>query len=496
MRQKPFTMLSQKKNIPRKVAFVACLILMLILIYLRFLQQTKLCRRVEEGQLISLEIESENNPRVFNSWTVRHHNNTRIEIVDKNVDLSVLNQGSRAVVTSRVAEIYPKYDKKPKVQAEVSPGKEGRRIEPQYNSIEGKFFDKIFINHIDQLISKRECKIRLINTTIHPLGDSRPSVLTHIISARQKIRLIRLEIFTQFYRLLPASHADLATGVLLGSDNLTPSLEKQTFIKAGVLHVVAASGYNVSVVIGLVGMNLRKFFRFRLVILISGLVIIGYVILAGESVSVIRAGLMALLALTAKFHGRMINGIWILMWCVLIMALWDPLVIFSVSLWLSVAATLGLLCGLPKYEGLEIDQQSTEGGSKNIASIMQVLVENFQTTFAASIFTTPILVIVFGQLSLVSIVANTLLLWLIPYLMLFAATLAIFSLLNFPMTKMLAVLVYVVSEMFLQGARLAASLPKAAITLDESEEKLGILIIWLALVWYFIKFRHKVADDE
>ena len=117
---------------------------------------------------------------------------------------------------------------------------------------------------------------------------------------------------------------------------------RDAFIRAGLAHTLAASGFHVSLVLGLVlaltrslGSQLR--FGFGLAALIF------YVSLTGGSVSVLRAAIMGFGALIGLVTERKIKPLGCLLMAATLLLIWNPQWIWDIGFQLSVMATLGLV---------------------------------------------------------------------------------------------------------------------------------------------------------
>lgn len=208
--------------------------------------------------------------------------------------------------------------------------------------------------------------------------------------------------------LLPEPMAGLLTGLLIGgSDTLAPEM-KAVFAETGLSHIVAVSGYNMSVVAeGLVILSLilgmwRKW--------AVGLAIIGlfcFLLVIDGSAASLRAALMAWLAFGAYFVGRPAaswNGLLI---AAIIMLAVNPLLIrYDVGFQLSFLATLALLFFMRSFETFDFFRH----WYGKVAAW-------FLTTIIIELFTAPIIISTFGMISLIAPVANAIILPLVPWAM-------------------------------------------------------------------------------
>ncbi len=205
--------------------------------------------------------------------------------------------------------------------------------------------------------------------------------------------------------VLPEPEAGLASGILVGLRDRVDRELATDFTTAGVSHVVAISGWNIAVVAAAVGAPLRGLQRGRraLVILV---VIAAYTLVAGASPSVVRAALMAGVALTARELGRPGRAASFLAIAALAMLLLDPAVISDAGFRLSVAATAGLLVWASPL-------------ARRLSSARGVrlpgwLSETLALSLAAQLATLPIVLGSFGRLSLVAPLANLVVAPLVP----------------------------------------------------------------------------------
>jgi len=151
-------------------------------------------------------------------------------------------------------------------------------------------------------------------------------------------------------RSLPEPMASLSAGILLGVKGQMPKQFYDALVNTGTLHIVAASGYNVSIV-ATIAMRVIGGFVSRNVAIVMGIVaIIVYVFLAGGSASVLRAGIMGSLTLVSFYFGRPAEANRLLFVTAGIMLLIDPILIFDIGFQLSFVATAGLLYLEPLIE--------------------------------------------------------------------------------------------------------------------------------------------------
>lgn len=232
----------------------------------------------------------------------------------------------------------------------------------------------------ERITEKKDKYLSLRIETIDRLGVS-PGL--GVLMAR-----VRAGVISRLIAWLPGDEGGLAAGILVGGDEVMSDTGIKAFRKAGLAHVVAASGYNVAVVaqgtLTLLTLVLGRVKGMCFVILF----IILYVFVAGGSASVIRAGVMAILVIIGRIWGRKTDGLWILAISSLLMLLVKPEWLWDIGFQLSVAATAGIII---------------VGGNNLVTQ-----------TLAAYTATLPLGLHYFGNLSILAPLTNVLLIWPVP----------------------------------------------------------------------------------
>jgi competence protein ComEC len=201
---------------------------------------------------------------------------------------------------------------------------------------------------------------------------------------------------------MPPREAALARGFVLGDDDELDQGTKEDFIRAGLSHLTAVSGENVTL-LALLAMPILAMFgvplRERLLWTI-GLIAV-YVPLAGSGPSIQRAAVMGAVGLLATLEGRRTSRLYALGLAAVATLAIDPSVAGNVGWQLSFAAVLGiLLLASPIREWL----LARLGRS----SWRRALAEGIAVTIAATLATAPLIAYVFEEISLTSLVANVL----------------------------------------------------------------------------------------
>ena len=207
------------------------------------------------------------------------------------------------------------------------------------------------------------------------------------------------EIRASFRKLIPAGEAgSLIPGLILGDTSLqTPEFTNQ-MRRVGFSHLTAVSGANFALVAGFI-LWIMQFFlkRIQTRLWVTGIVLLFFILLVRPTPSVLRAAVMTSVLLIAKYRGDRSLGLPALGAAIATLILLDPFQAIDPGFALSVLATAGILLLSPKF----ISVLSTKVK-------WQVVAEAVAIPISATIFCTPVIVALSGQLSLITIVANVL----------------------------------------------------------------------------------------
>ncbi|MDQ6660811.1 MAG: ComEC/Rec2 family competence protein, partial [Chloroflexota bacterium] len=231
---------------------------------------------------------------------------------------------------------------------------------------------------------------------------------------------LRVTLSNMISRSLPQPDAALFIAILLSLR--TPSLKPLilVFQETGTAHLIAPSGFKVTLLAGLIGDPLnwlyernnakrgkllpaqkRKLERSRwlsTIPVVSSIVV--YTLLSGAGPAALRAGIMGTLFVIAPRLGRIYNVYTGLALTALLLSLWDPFVVWDVGFQLSFLGTLGIVLFTPFFQRLLAPLARIPLGA--------VLVEITAVTLAAQTATLPIIALTFNQISFIAPVTNVL----------------------------------------------------------------------------------------
>ncbi|MFX3633711.1 MAG: ComEC/Rec2 family competence protein [Candidatus Pristimantibacillus sp.] len=204
-------------------------------------------------------------------------------------------------------------------------------------------------------------------------------------------------------KMYPSEQSGYMKGLVLGiREDLDPE-QFQQFSRLGLTHILAISGLHVAVFIYVLGAVLRFLRMTRERILVTLMLAVPfYVMLSGASPSVLRAGIMAVLALLAARMDKLKDGLHILAAAAVLMLIWDPFYIGDVSFQLSFIVTAGLILGVPPV------RKAMPPWRKGKA-----LLDLLAVTLVAQAASFPVSIYYFNQFHLLSLPANF---FLVPFI--------------------------------------------------------------------------------
>jgi competence protein ComEC len=248
-------------------------------------------------------------------------------------------------------------------------------------------------------------------------------------------------------------YAGLGEGLLLGVKQAIGEDIESAFRSSGIIHIVVLSGYNVMLVVTFILFLLSFFFKKRTRIIVGLISIVLFALLVGLSATVVRASIMAGLLLWADYLGRTYDLKRALLAAGCVMVFHNPyLLIYDIGFQLSFMATLGLIVVAPIFESFV-----TDGFSK------LKLKDFFISTLATQIAVLPLLIYHIGEVSLVAVVVNVLVLPIVPLAMLLTFTAGVVGFVSVQLSLMIGFLAYLTLRYIIEVAVFFSNLPLASI---------------------------------
>ena len=255
-------------------------------------------------------------------------------------------------------------------------------------------------------------------------------------------------------RILPEPQSSFLGGLLWGAKKGLPEDILENFNVTGVTHIIAVSGYNITIIAVILtnffinlGLSRKKAFWF----IVLGIAF--FVVITGSPASIVRAGIMGLVALISQTVGRATKMQNTLVIVCLVMLLINPKVlIWDAGFQLSFLATIGLIYLVPVLE-------KYTGWLPKALSIR----ESLTTTMSAIILTSPLIIFQFHKFSFVAPIANLLILPAIPLNMALGFLAVVAGWIYLPLGQLIGYVVWATLSYVLLITELLAKIPWASL---------------------------------
>lgn len=274
--------------------------------------------------------------------------------------------------------------------------------------------------------------------------------------------------------MMPEPHAGFVAGVLVGAKSSLSASIKQDFKLTGTSHIIAVSGYNISIIAIYVMAALLWLVPRPAAFWITILILLGFMLLTGAQASVVRATIMGIAGLVARRVGRLSSSVHILLLTAGIMVALEPgILLGDIGFQLSFLATAGLLWVSPILEA-----------RLPFVRVLGVWGETALMTISAQIMVVPLVVWYFKSISIIALPVNILVLPFIPLLMLLGFLTGAIGWILPPLGQLLGMLTVMVSGLILGIIRFTASLSWASVPYTISW--FGLMVWYAGTLWLLV----------
>lgn len=249
---------------------------------------------------------------------------------------------------------------------------------------------------------------------------------------------LRRQLYLTVGKLFPEPEASLVAGILLGIESDIPADLYEDFSKTGTTHIIAISGFNITLIANLTIALARRIFGSRRGLWIAGAIIAVYTILVGADAAVVRAAVMGGLALVARYWGREALGLASLGASSMVMTMINPTVLWDVGFQLSFAATLGLILYANPLHNWSVKLLSRWFSKAKATQFGALIAEFLLYTLAAQVTTWPLTMFYFRRFTFISFLTNPIILPLQPALMILSGAATLLGAIWMPIGRLLA----------------------------------------------------------
>lgn len=275
--------------------------------------------------------------------------------------------------------------------------------------------------------------------------------------------------------VIPEPQASLGIGFLTGQKSALPSDLADSLKVAGLTHIVVASGYNLTILVRLARKSLLRVSKF-LSAISSSVMILAFVAITGLSPSMTRAGLVSGMSLLSWYYGHAFHPFVLLPVAAAVTTALQPSYVWGDLGWqLSFSAFAGVMVVAPLIQAYFF-------GRAPPGVLRQILGE----TVAAHLVTIPVIALSFGVISNVAIIANLLVVPLVPLAMLLTFICGIGVIVGLPFVSMIALPTSWLLEYMIGVARFVSEMPWAQSEIGIPPLLWGFYVLGLCAVCYWM----------
>jgi competence protein ComEC len=283
--------------------------------------------------------------------------------------------------------------------------------------------------------------------------------------------------------MLPEPENGFLQGILTGQKSSIPKSVTDDFVLSGTSHIIAVSGYNITIIISWIGTLFSRFGR-RASFVISLIIIILFVVITGAQPSVVRAAIMGGLSQIALNTGRIYYVTNALALTAVLMLMQNPLLLkFDIGFQLSFLSLIGLVYITPIFE-------------TKFPNAPKFFKRYLFPTISAQIASTPFILLTFERLSLVAPLSNLLVLPVIPLTMGLGFLAGCMSLLWKTLAQPIVWMTWLVLHLILLVIHVSANLPLASLTTSHIPAIIIVIfycLLGIGLVLYYNpKIKHQI----
>lgn len=333
-----------------------------------------------------------------------------------------------------------------------------------------------------------------ISGKIFPGGGSRQGKISYsdidiIQRSGSVVEKTRREFVAGIQTALPEPSASFGLGLLVGQRNTLPDDVTRQLSVVGLTHIIAVSGYNLTIIVRGVRRLLGKWSKYQSTVI--SLALVGaFLLVTGFSASIVRAAIVSLLSIWAWYYGRTIKPLLLISLAAAITAGWNPIYIWSdIGWYLSFLAFFGVLIIAPLLKQKLF-------GDKPQKFIDQVMLESV----SAQLMAAPLIMFIFSEVSLIALISNMIVVPLVPFAMVFSviAGLAgmfvptISGILAWPGTALMTFMLDIVNLF----SRIPNALVERALPLSSMVLVYGLIIFLTLIVQRQLRAKYGIITDK
>ena len=292
------------------------------------------------------------------------------------------------------------------------------------------------------------------------------------------INFIRTNIYNVLGRLLPKDQFGIILGMLIGDTFYISDEIEESFRISGISHLLAVSGTNVAYIIIFTKFIFDRLFGKSISNYISIIFIIIFVLIAGSSPSVLRAGLMAIIVIFSDILSKNNNIFATISVTALIILIYNPLIICDVGFILSFLGTIGIVLLSSRLSIF----------MKNIFKFekLNFLFDIISVTLSAQIILVPIICYYFNTISFISLLTNVIVAPFVGIVTILGLIAYILGLIYFPLAQIISYPLYILISLVIHISKILSLFPFSNILVPTPSITL-LMIYYLILGYIFLR---------
>lgn len=291
---------------------------------------------------------------------------------------------------------------------------------------------------------------------------------------------LRNNFLVKLRNVIPEPQASFAAGLLIGQKTGLSEDLQDYLRKAGLTHIIAVSGYNLTIIVRIIRRLFSKTSRFQIFAL-SYMSVILFVGITGMSPSILRAFIVTTILIFGWYLGRRTKPLTLFLVAVAISSLIEPLQLLnSVGWYLSFGAFFGVIIIAPQLISR----------LHNVTLWKSILVESF----CASIMTLPVIAIVFSKVSLTGVLINSVVVPAVPLAMVLSLISGIGSWISEGLGAYLAIPANYLLKFILDFAEIFSKWPGTNIDIKVQALPVVFFYASIALCMYLLYKRNPIKD--
>ncbi len=319
--------------------------------------------------------------------------------------------------------------------------------------------------------------LRNLGCELTAVGYSNKIALISVNRPPEIQEQIKHTLFNRIDKLYSPATSGIVKAILLGDKSNIHRETRREFAVSGVAHILAVSGFHVGIIAGILFWIFSFFRNNSIKFLMITVTLAGYIYLVDFQASAVRAGIMIVLFLFSYLIQRKPNPINIIATTILLVAVFHPVSLYSAGFQMSIAAITGIFLLYKPFVNffnhyLRFDKHD----------ILKKIGNSLAVSLSASLIVSPIVAYYFGIYSIISPLAN---LVVIPFMFLgqiFGIVALISSYIYYPLGHIYANTSQLSIEIANYLTHQAANLPFSHI----SGEMVVIISILISLVLVYI----------